>query len=358
VLEGRPFITQPHQLKEGWLQTRCERGCHLGSEVGCYVGEHLSRDPNVYSFATVPVVGKGKVIGVIVVDNLYNQNPITEEDIHFLSLFANQAGLVIENAILYRNLEEVHQELKETQNLLIHREKMVALGELSNSIAHEIKNPLVSIGGFARRLFRTIPEDAPEKRYTQTIMIEVARLEKILTDIYNYTHDEAIAFKECNLRKILEESLSMNQERADAEGVELVKEFSEEIPKINGDSHQLKQVFSHLIHNAYQAMRGQGTLSLRLHPISKNGASYVRVEVEDTGGGIDPENLHNIFNPFYTTKDYSLGLGLPIAHKVITSHRGQIEVDNKPGLGVNFMITLPGIERGRESRSKVVEADK
>jgi signal transduction histidine kinase len=357
-LEGRSFNIRFPQSKEGWIQTRCERGCHLGSEVGCYVGEHLSRDPRVYSFATVPLWGKGKVIGVILVDNLYNQNPIKEEDIHFLSLFANQAGLAIENAILYRNLEEVHQELKETQNQLVHREKMVALGELSNSIAHEIKNPLVSIGGFARRLFRTIPEDAPEKRYTQTIMIEVARLEKILTDIFNYTHDEAIAFKECDLRKIVEESLSMNQERADAEGVELVKEFSEEIPKINGDSHQLKQVFSHLIHNAYQAMRGQGTLSLRLHPISKNGASYVRVEVEDTGGGIDPENLHNIFNPFYTTKDYSLGLGLPIAHKIITSHRGQIEVDNKPGLGVNFMITLPGFERGRESRSKVVEADK
>jgi signal transduction histidine kinase len=358
VLEGRPFNTQLLQSQEGWLQTRCERGCHLGSEVGCYVGEHLSRDPNVYSFATVPLIGKGKIIGVIVVDNLYNQNPITEEDVHFLSLFANQAGLVIENAILYRNLEEVHQELKETQNLLIHREKMVALGELSNSIAHEIKNPLVSIGGFARRLFRTIPEDAPEKRYTQTIMIEVARLEKILTDTFNYTHDEAIAFKECDLRKIAEESLSINQERADAEGVELVKEFSEEIPKINGDSNQLKQAFSHLIHNAYQAMRGQGTLFLRLNPISKNGASYVRLEVEDTGGGIDPENLHNIFNPFYTTKDFNLGLGLPIIHKIITSHRGQIEVDNQPGVGVNFMVTLPVSEKGRESRFKVVEGDK
>jgi two-component system sensor histidine kinase HydH len=358
VLEGRPFNTQFLQSKEGWPQPRCERGCHLGSEVGCYVGEHLSRDPRVYSFATVPLIGKGKVIGVIVVDNLYNQNPIREEDIHFLGMFATQAGLAIENAILYRNLEEVHQELKETQNLLIHQEKMVALGELSNSIAHEIKNPLVSIGGFARRLYRTIPEDTPEKRYTQTIIIGVARVEKILTDIFNYTHDESIAFKECDLRKIVEESLSINQERGDAEGVELVKEFSEEVPKINGDSHQLKQAFSHLIHNAYQAMRGQGTLSLRLYPISKNGVPYVRVEVEDTGGGVDPENLHNIFNPFYTTKDYSLGLGLPIVHKIITSHRGQIEVDNKPGLGVNFMITLPVLERGRESRFKVVEADK
>jgi two-component system sensor histidine kinase HydH len=358
VLEGKPFNTQFLRSKEGWLQTRCERGCHLGSEVGCYVGEHLSRDPRVYSFATVPLWGKGRVIGVILVDNLYNQNPITEEDVHFLSTFANQAGLAIENALLYRNLEEIHQELKETQNQLVHREKMVALGELSNSIAHEIKNPLVSIGGFARRLYRAIPEDAPEKRYTQTIMIEVARLEKILRDIFNYTHDETIAFKECDLRKIVEESISMSQERADDERVELVKEISEEVPKINGDSHQLKQVFSNLIHNAYQAMRGQGTLSLRLHPISKNGSSYVRVEVEDTGGGIDPENLHNIFNPFYTTKDSSLGLGLPILHKIITSHRGQIEVDNKPGLGVNFMITLPAFERGRESKDKVVEVDK
>jgi len=357
VLEGKPFNIPSSQSKEGGLQTQCERGCHLGSEVGCYVGEHLSRDPKVYSFATVPLMGKGGVIGVILVDNLYNQNPITEEDIHFLSMFSNQAGLAIENAILYRNLEEVHQELKETQNLMIHREKMVALGELSNSIAHEIKNPLVSIGGFARRLYRAIPDDAMEKRYTQTIMIEVARLENILTDIFNYTHDESIAFKECNLRKILEDSLSMTHSRIEAGGVKLVKEFHEEIPQIHGDYHQLMQVFSNLINNAYQSMKGDGILSLRLHSIAKNGASYVRVEVEDTGGGIDPQNLHNIFNPFYTTKDSSLGLGLPIVHKIITSHRGQIEVDNQPGIGVNFIITLPASEKGRENRLKGAEAD-
>jgi two-component system sensor histidine kinase HydH len=240
---------------------------------------------------------------------------------------------------------------------LVHQEKMAALGELSNSIAHEIKNPLVSIGGFARRLYRVIPDDAPEKRYTQTIMIEVARLEKILTDVFNYTHDESIAFKECDLRKILEDSVSTFQERIDAKGVELVKEFSEEVPSIHGDHSQLRQVFYNLINNAYQAMKGQGTLSLRLHPFTKNGASHAQVEVEDTGGGIDPENLHNIFNPFYTTKDASLGLGLPIVHKIVTSHRGQIEVDNQPGKGVNFIITLPASERGRENRVKVVEAD-
>jgi two-component system sensor histidine kinase HydH len=350
VLEGRPFNTQLPQSEEGWLQTRCERGCHLGSEVGCYVGEHLSRDPKIYSFATVPLMGKGKVIGVILVDNLYNQNPITEEDIHFLGMFANQAGLAIENASLYRHLEEVHQELKETQTFLVHLEKMVALGEMSTAIAHEIKNPLTSIGGFARRLDRSLPEESQEKKYSQTIFKEVSRLEKILNDLLNYTRDESLIFKELDLRDILEESISMVATGIHSGGIQFIKEYGEGIPKVMGDSHQLKQTFFNLINNACQAMKEKGILFLRVHSFSKNGSSYIKVEVEDTGKGIDPENLHNIFNPFYSTKESSLGLGLPIVHRIITSHRGQIEVDNHPGKGVNFIITLPAQE-GIEKKS-------
>jgi two-component system sensor histidine kinase HydH len=93
-------------------------------------------------------------------------------------------------------------------------------------------------------------------------------------------------------------------------------------------------------------MKKEGRLSLRVHSFSKNGSSCIKVEVEDTGKGIDPENLYNIFNPFYSTKESSLGLGLPIVHRIIASHRGQIEVDNHPGKGVNFIITLP-VQKGR-----------
>jgi two-component system sensor histidine kinase HydH len=358
VLEGRPFNIQFPQSNEGWIQTRCERGCHLSAEVGCYVSEHLSRDPRVYSFATVPLMGKGKVLGVILVDNLYNQNRITEEDVHFLAMFADQAGLAIENAILYRNLEEVHRELKETQALIVHLEKMVALGEMSTTVAHEIKNPLTSIGGFARRLDRVIPEETQEKRYAQTIIKEVSRLEKILDDLLGYTRDDSLVLKELDLRDILEESLSMVQQESLWGGIQLVKDFEEAVPRVLGDPPQLRQAFFNLIHNACQAMSesvpdrhtGAGEkriLSLRVHPFSKNGSSYIKVEVEDTGKGIDPENLHNIFNPFYSTRESSLGLGLPIVHKIITSHRGQIEVDNHPGTGVKFVIMFPSSDKGK-----------
>ena len=341
VIEGKPFNIHLSPVGEETSGTPCQRGCQLHSGSGCMVAHELSRDPRVYSFATVPLWGKGKVIGVILVDNLYNQNPITEEDLHFLSLFANQAGLAIENAMLYRNIEEMNKELKETQALLVHREKMAALGEFSNTIAHQIRNPLVSIGGFARRLYRSIQTETPEKRYAQTIMIEVGRVEHILNDILQYTQEGAVPFHAVDVRAILQESLAMALEGLENEEIQVRKQIDEHIPRVLGDEQQLKQAFSNLCTNACQAMNDCGVLSIRAYPMSRNGGSYVRIQIQDTGKGVAPEDLHNIFNPFYTTKESSLGLGLPIVHKIVTSHGGQIEVDNRPGEGATFVITLP-----------------
>jgi two-component system, NtrC family, sensor histidine kinase HydH len=349
VLEGRPFHIRVPQSEEGLLRTGCEGRCCLNSLVGCYGGRFFSSDPKSYVFATVPLWGKGRVIGVVLVDNLYNQNPIEDEDLQFLSMFANQAGLAIENTLLYRNLEEVHQELKEAQSLIVHQEKMVALGELSNTIAHEIKNPLTVIGGFARRLGRTMAAESPEKRYAKTIIQEVARLEKVLNDINHYTHAEAVTFVPQDLSRLLEDSLSLVENEFGPGKLQLVKEFATGVPEILGDYHQLKYAFYNLIKNACESMDEKGTLSIRLYPYSRNGTAYARLEVNDTGGGINPEKLPNIFNPFYSTKRSSSGLGLPIVHKVIVFHQGQIEVDNHPGEGVTFIITFPAF--GKDVRN-------
>jgi len=340
VREGKSFNVQVSRTNFDAPFISCEEGCALGLGDGCPVSDQLGRDPRTYSFAAVPLWGKGKVIGVILVDNLYNQNPITEEDLHFLTLFSNQAGMAIENARLYRHLEEMHEELKETQAHLVHHEKMAALGELSDTIAHEIRNPLVSIGGFARRLYRAVTE-GPEKRYAQTIMVEVARIEKILDDVTQYTHKDSPVSKACDLQEILESSLSMISEEYDTEQFRMMREFAPDLPSVMGDDRQLKQAFFNLFINAYQAMNGNGILSVRTTLASRNGTSHLRVEVKDTGNGIDPETLPNIFNPFYSTKESSLGMGLAIVHKIVTSHGGQIQVDNRPGDGTTFIVTFP-----------------
>ena len=344
ALEGRPFNIRVSQSGEGELRTGCKGSCCLRPKIGCYGWELLGQDSKTYAFAAVPVWGKGKVIGVILVDNLYNQNPIKDVDVQFLSMFANQAGLAIENGLLYRNLEAVHHELEEAQAQIVHQEKMAALGELSNAVAHEIKNPLTAIGGFARRLDRTLSDSSPEKRYTQTIIQEVARLEKVLGDINHYTHEASVTHEPQDLVHILEDSLSSLSGELVPGQIEIVKEFSDGIPKILGDYLQLKQAVSKVIKNACESMGQKGILSLRLYPFSKNGSSHVRLEMKDTGRGIDSGNLPNIFNPFYSTKETSLGLGLPIVHKIVTFHKGQIEIDNRSGEGVTFRLTFPAME--------------
>ena len=151
--------------------------------------------------------------------------------------------------------------------------------------------------------------ESPEKRYAQTIIQEVARLEKVLNDINHYTHAEAVTFGPQDLSHLLEESLSLVENEFGPGKLKLVKEFADGVPEILGDYHQLKYAFYNLIKNACESMDEKGTLSIRLSPYSRNGTAYARLEVNDTGGGINPENLPNIFNPFYSTKESSSGLG-------------------------------------------------
>lgn len=307
---------------------------------------HRPRGKSSVFILCVPLItSNGTVLGTL---SYYNhevkKSKNYERELQLLMTMAEHISRAIENAYLYKTLEELNQRLKETQTLLLHKEKISALRELTNTIAHEIKNPLTSIGGFARRLDRLLSEENSNKRYIETIIKEVTRLEKILNEILHYTHKDSTKFSECDIKTIIRESLSMVLSGLSNNGIKVIEEFESNLPKINGDQEQLKYAFFHLIENAFHAMNGKGTLSLRAFPLIFNESYYVRIEVEDSGKGIEPEILHHIFNPFYTNKKSSLGLGLPIVHKIITSHYGRIEVENHSGKGTNFIITLPVLQ--------------
>jgi len=300
-----------------------------------FIWEHIFSKAGGSPFATVPIIAKGQATGAIMVDNIYNKKAISEEDIKMLTIFASQAGMAIENSRLYHNLEKSHNELKETQERLLHNEKLVALGEMSASVAHEIKTPLVSIGGFVRRLSRSIEADL-EKEYIKVILNEVDRLEKILNQILIFPQEAHLNLQAHNMNTILEESIGIFQEEFQRDQIHMIKDLDPSLPPILCDYSQIKQAFVNLIANARQAMGEKGILTIKSVFLSQPNLAVV--EIEDTGGGIDFEVIGNIFNPFFTTKNKGSGLGLAITHKIVVHHKGTIEVKNNPGKGTTFIL--------------------
>jgi signal transduction histidine kinase len=337
VREQRPFnIDYQHNA------LTCPEECELNREVNCVLrsdGEIKS-----YRFATVPLWGREGTIGVIVVDNLHNGRPITDDDIQLLTMFTRQAGLAIENCILYKYLENAHWELKRAQESLLQREKLAALGEMAANVAHEIRNPLVSIGAFTRRLYQQLDNGLYEKRYADAIIKEVDRLEGILNDVLSFSKASKVSLEKFQLNGIIEETLMGMEDELESREIVVEKSLDGTLPEIPCDYQQIKQVFINLLSNARDAMRGGGRLTIRTFPFSQEGRDYVGIEIGDTGDGIPSEVLRNIFNPFFTTKGWGTGLGLAICHRIVDGHRGVIEVDNDPGRGVIFTVKLP-IER-------------
>ncbi|MDH4100506.1 MAG: ATP-binding protein, partial [Nitrospirota bacterium] len=291
------------------------------------------------AFAVVPLVARDHAIGLLLVDNLFSGKAIEEENMQFLSMFANQAGLAIENAKMYHNLEQANKNLREAQNKLIQAEKMAALGQMAAGIAHEIRNPLVSIGGFARRLAGRVGEETQEKRYAEIIIKEVRRIEKIVQDILTFSKDSAPAMEECSVNDIVEDAIGLYTEDLAESGCRVVKELASDLPPILVDPQQLMQVLTNIISNAEQAMTGGGELAIRTFIADESGS--VGVSIDDTGGGIPEDIMSNIFTPFFTTKVAGTGLGLSICHRIIEKHEGKIEVRSEEGHGTKFVIKLP-----------------
>jgi hypothetical protein len=315
----------------------CPEECELQRELTCI----LRPKSHPYRFATVPLWGRDRTIGVIVVDNLFTGRPITEDDIQLLTMFTRQAGLAIENCILYKYLEDAHLELKKAQDTLLQREKLAALGEMAANVAHEIRNPLVSIGAFTRRLYKDLDNGLYEKRYAKAIIREVDRLEGILNDVLSFSKASRVVFEKFDLNRIIEETLLGMEDELKSRGIEVQKHLTGNLPEIPCDSQQMKQVFINLFSNSRDAMEGGGTLTIRTFAFSQDGRDHIGIEIGDTGGGIPSEVVHNIFNPFFTTKGWGTGLGLAICHRIVDGHGGVIEVDNKPGRGVTFTLKLP-----------------
>jgi two-component system sensor histidine kinase HydH len=337
---------------------RTESGCGAPEDAGDaapsgrgFCGSHPA------SFAAVPLVVKGEARGAIYVDNLFQGRPITEEDIQLLTTFASNACLAMENASLYESLEGALVTVRTTQDQLMQSEKLMALGEMAARIAHEIKNPLTAIGGFARRIASPKPGGGtpPVERYARIILKEVDRLERIINETLYFSREMVPTFRIANLNNEIREALSMVREELEAARISTVVDLSPDLPVISVDPDQLRQVLWNLVSNAIQAMGGSGTLTVATRPALPEEGVGVVFQVSDTGGGISHDVVHNIFNPFFTTKAKGTGLGLPIVHAIVEKHGGTIHLDNREGVGVTFSVFLPLFPKEGGTGERILE---
>lgn len=303
-------------------------------------GRHLAEALNLKTYACAPLSGREEPFGVLLVDLEESDRALTEERLRFLELFARQATAALENARLLHRLEGTHRELREVQEQLIQGEKLAVLGEMAAQVAHELRNPLVSVGGFAQRLVKLDLGNERASEYAEIIAREVRRLEEMLGNILAFSKKQMVCLEACNLNSLLADALELEAELRQRAGITLALDVTVPLPEIVGDCRQLRQVLLNLLANARQAMPKGGLITLRAGNCTLRGEEAVSIEVEDSGGGIPAEILRNIFNPFFSTHPKGTGLGLSISHRIVEQHHGEIEVLN--GLeGACFIVRLP-----------------
>ncbi len=309
------------------------------------VNQQIREQLSGQEFIAVPLLAKEEATGVIVIDNHFTQRPLDEEDMHFLTMFANQAALAIENSRLVETIEASSKELTLIRERMLESDRLAAMSSMAEGLAHEIRNPLVSIGGFARRISKQVKAGEELKwhelkKYVDVIVDEVGRLEKILRQMFDYTGDSLGYFREHEINGLVEDALTLIHRDLEKYNIQVVKEYAD-LPPVYCDERQIKLVFYNIFQNAQQAMENGGTLTIRTFPLEKKDGLYAAIAVSDTGGGIAPELVYNIFNPFFTTKEQGTGLGLSIAQRIVSRHYGDIEINNELGKGITFTVTLP-----------------
>jgi signal transduction histidine kinase len=217
-------------------------------------------------------------------------------------------------------------------------DRLAGLGTLSASMAHEIKNGMVAI----RTFVEVLAQKGQDTELTEIVGRELERINGIVTQMLRFAAPNRAAFTTVHVHEVLDHSLRLMQHQINGKLVSLQRDYRAELDTVHGDDAQLQQAFMNLLLNALEALGTNGVLTVQTEMMKdeRNGRQ-LRINIEDTGVGIDPENLERLFEPFFTTKKHGTGLGLAISHRIILEHRGLIQVQSNPGKGSMFSLSLP-----------------
>jgi two-component system, LuxR family, sensor kinase FixL len=236
------------------------------------------------------------------------------------------------------------EELRAMSQQLWQAAKLATMGELAASLARELNNPLATVSLRLEALLTRTPADDPQRRALDVIVQEVERMEALVANLLQFSRHSQQQISSLDVREELDTALALIHYHLRSHRIAVVQEFAPEVPLIHADRQQLRQVFLNLVTNASDAMPQGGTLTLRVAAgTTPIGGLMVRVEVSDTGGGITPEDLSQVMEPFFTTKaeGKGTGLGLAICRRIVQEHYGTLELTSVVGQGTTVHLMLP-----------------
>ncbi len=244
--------------------------------------------------------------------------------------------------LIWVNQNRHLRKMEEMEDRVQLAERLSSLGHLAAGVAHEIRNPLNAIGMGLQRLKREfLPQDESKKEeylsFTELILKEIRRVNEIVEQFLTLSRPFQLNLRVSSLQELLKNLIALLQEEAFPQGMNLQTEMDPDLPLIKMDNERLTQAFINIMKNGMQAMAQGGILRVETHSLN----DHVEVVISDSGSGIPPEQMEKIFNYYYTTKDKGVGLGLPIAHRIIEAHGGQLKVESRVGFGTKVTVALP-----------------
>jgi two-component system NtrC family sensor kinase len=306
----------------------------------------------IFTIATIIVVGAGlsyylyRTVSVPVRRLLTGTKRLSAGELDYQIPITDATEI----GVLAQSFNSMARTLKEQQQQVVRQEKLASLGQMAAGIVHEINNPLSGILVYARLMLKQIAEKTIDfetaASHLQKMEREVQRCSRIIRNLLDFSRQTPPQLREVNMANVIEEALLVLGHQASLQNIEVLKEYAPDTPKIEADFDQMRQVLNNIFVNSMQAMKGGGRIVLRLSSaglgILEGADRVLKVEIEDTGCGIPPEHLSNLFTPFFTTKEKGegVGLGLAVVYGIIQRHNGKIEVSSEVGKGTTFTIYL------------------
>jgi signal transduction histidine kinase len=311
------------------------------------------RDPERHAVLIVAGAGAVAICAVLIVVLAYLiQRPMVELQEKIAQVSEGNLNVEVsfaqrndEIGDLGRNFNHMMQQLRESRAEIerLHRtqmsraEHLATLGELATGLAHEIRNPLAGIAGVIEIVGRDLPATSPARAVVKDVRLEITRISRTLTELLETARPRRPEVRRSNLNTTVEHAVMLARQQVLSRPIKIELQKAPDLPEVEHDSDQIYQVLLNLLLNAVQAIERTGTVTVEI----SSRDDYASVIVSDSGRGISPQNLPNIFRPFYTTKGDGTGLGLSLAHRIVEDHHGRIEVSSVVGKGSTFTVLLP-----------------